>query len=208
MFLNLRSLIAKPTKADSYTAKSLSKPTLFYLEGEAVTEFRYHIVEAEEEMRPDLVSERFFGHTGFTDLICKYNNIYNPFSLERGDLIKVPYKAELYYSSAGEPDKIIDKGTIKAAPNFVAKSTKDTKRLAYLQQIAKNKGVDSAAALQNGAELGSISVPPNFNLPNQSNIKKENGLIIFGGDVTGAGTKGTVTPVSRTTVVNKINGTA
>jgi hypothetical protein len=105
-------------------------------------------------------------------------------------------------------NKIIDKGTIKAAPNFVAKSTKDTKRLAYLQQIAKNKGVDSAAALQNGAELGSISVPPNFNLPNQSNIKKENGLIIFGGDVTGAGTKGTVTPVSRTTVVNKINGTA
>ena len=204
MFLGIRSLIAKPNKQGSYTEKALSKPTLFYVEGEDIGEFKYYIVEKEEEMRPDLISEKFYGQAGFTDLICKYNNLYNPFSLEAGQLIKIPNVPQLYYRANGEPDQILDKGSISAPPNFVKKSAKDPKRIAYLSDLA-NKGNTAA---QNTSELGAAALPPNFNRPDQQNIKTENGLIIFGGDITSAGISTTVTPVSRTNTVNKINSTS
>jgi len=203
MFLKLRSLVAKPKKEGSFTERSLSMPTLIYIEGEDPTSFIYHVVEAEEEMRPDLISEKYYGKSGNADLICKYNNIYNPFSLQKGDLLKIPSNPENYYLPIDSIDKIIDKGSIKAAPNFIPKATKDPKRTAYLAAVSAASG-RNLAELQNGSNLGEAAVPPNFNRPNQNNIRTENGLIIFGGDVTGGSSLNTVTPVARTTVVENM----
>jgi hypothetical protein len=197
MFINLRSLITKPTKPGSYTEKFLSKPTIAYAEGEDFHAYSYHIVEAEEEMRPDLISIKFYGGPDFADLICKYNNINNPFTLEKGALLKIPYTPDQYYLQLGSKDTILDKGTVKAKPSTTQKSTTDPKRLAYLAEVAKAGGNNSISTVP-------AALPPNFNAPNQENIKRQDGLIIFGGDVTSGNSASATTTVARTNVMNKI----
>jgi hypothetical protein len=46
--------------------------------------------------------------------------------------------------------------------------------------------------------------PPNTNLPNDKNIKVENGRIIFGADVTKVNKQDCPTPISRSNVLKNL----
>ena len=83
-------------------------------------------------------------------------------------------------------EDIIDKGTVKATPNLIPVSTKDKNRLDYLKR------------------LGRAIAPPNVTLPNDKNIKVENGKIIFGADVTKVNKEDCPTPISRSNVLKNL----
>ena len=181
--INLKVLLTKPFVAGSFTQKVLSKSTVRLSTKPDTTEFTYHRVEEEEEMRMDLISVKYYGTEDYLDILCKFNGISNPFSLERGQLIKVPNTPGKYYYSG---DDIIDKGSIKATPNLIPVSARDSNRLAYLKR------------------LGRSVAPPNVNLPNDRNIKVENGRIIFGADVTKVNKQDCPTPISRSNVLKNL----
>jgi hypothetical protein len=178
-----KSLTSKPSVTGSYTQKILSKRTVSTPSKPLTTDFNWHVVEPDEEMRPDLISRMYYGTENFTDVLCKYNGISNPFSLERGQLIKVPISPDGFYIKT---DDIIDKGSIKAAPNLIPVSTKDKARLGYLKK------------------LGTSLTQPNLTLPNDKNIKVENGKIIFGADVTKVNKEDCPTPISRSNVLKNL----
>jgi len=181
--IKLKTLLSKPFKSGSFTQKVLSKNTVSFAAKPSTNDFTYHVVKPEEEMRIDLISFQYYGTEDYLDILCKFNGISNPFSLDKGQLIKVPKSPGKYYI---DTEDIIDKGTVKATPNLIPVSTKDKNRLDYLKR------------------LGRAIAPPNVTLPNDKNIKVENGKIIFGADVTKVNKEDCPTPISRSNVLKNL----
>ena len=181
--INLKTLLLKPFSANSYTQRILSKNTVSFSDNPSTNDFTYHTVTQDEEMRIDLISFNYYGTEDYLDIICKFNGISNPFSLEQGQILKVPKSPSKYYTNGAD---IIDKGSIKATPNLIPVSTKDANRLNYLKR------------------LGSSVAPPNVTLPNDKNIKVENGKIVFGADVTKVNKQDCPTPISRSNVLKNL----
>jgi hypothetical protein len=181
--LSFKTLTDKPFFAGSFTRKLLSKATVRFSGNPEKSEYNWHLVDETEEMRPDLISNLYYGTENYTDIICKYNSISNPFSLERNQLIKIPIKPDSYFVKT---DDIIDKGSIKASPNLIVANQKDSTRLNYLRG------------------LGTSLTQPNLNLPNDRNIRVQNGRVIFGADVTKVNKEDCPTPISRSNVIKNL----
>lgn len=47
-------------------------------------------VDKDKVARPDLISNDMYGTTEYGDIICKLNNIPNPFELNEGDILIIP----------------------------------------------------------------------------------------------------------------------
>ena len=58
----------------------------------------YYRVSKDMEMRPDKISTSLYGENKYTEIILKYSNIDNPFSLEEGDFIIAPSFSNVYYN--------------------------------------------------------------------------------------------------------------
>lgn len=179
----LKSLATKPGVQGSFTQKVLSKATIRFPKIRETKDYVWHEVDDIEEMRMDLISVSYYGNPNYVDILCKYNGISNPFSLERGQFIRIPNSPDDFFVNK---DDIIDKGTIKAAPNLVPKNKKDQSRLDYLRK------------------LGTSLIQPNLNLPGDKNVKVENGKIIFGADVTKVNKQDCPTPISRSNVLKNL----
>lgn len=181
--LSFKTLTSKPFFPGSFTRKLLSKTTVRFAGNPDKSEYRWHVVDMSEEMRPDLISNLYYGNENYVDIICKYNSISNPFSLERNQLIKIPNKPDSYFVKT---DDIIDKGTVKATPNLIIANQKDSTRLNYLKS------------------LGTSLAQPNLTLPNDRNIRVQNGRVIFGADVTKINKEDCPTPISRSNVIKNL----
>jgi hypothetical protein len=110
-----------------------------------------HYVTQDQVGRPDLVSILYFGTAEFTDAICIINNIFNPFSLEEGDVLAIPVLSS--------PDKVYARpkpltridSTIEPYIDTAAQSQQDQNRIDRLIQKAKTK--------KNGVQT---PLPPNM----------------------------------------------
>lgn len=181
--LLFKTLADKPFFNGSFTRKILSKSTVNFSQNQTTHDYSWHVVEPDEEMRPDAISFLYYGTENYTDILCKYNNISNPFSIEAGQVIRIPKDPTKFFFNSND---IIDKGTIKAAPNLIPQNTRDKARLDYLKS------------------LGTRVAPPNLNLPGDKNIKVENGKVIFGSDVTKVNKQDCPTPISRSNVLKSL----
>lgn len=158
--------------------------------GETRTSAGPVIISEEEVMRPDLVSERIYSDQGSWDAILKFNGISNPFSLDVGEILLAP-PFKTISSSIGPPVEVFEKGKEPAKKNEAAlinpKTKKDKKRLESIRTKV------------------SEVVPPNVNLTGAKNIKVENGVITFGGDMTQqGGVANTNSTLSRTRVQDQL----
>ena len=181
--IKLKTLLSKPFKSGSFTQKVLSKNTVSFAAKPSTNDFTYHVVKPEEEMRIDLISFQYYGTEDYLDILCKFNGISNPFSLIRDQLIRIPTNPTAYFVKTQD---IIDKGTVKAAPNVILATNKDASRLSYLKK------------------LGTSLTQPNLTLPNDKNIKVQNGKVIFGADVTKVNKQDCPTPISRSNVLKNL----
>lgn len=103
-----------------------------------------YVVTDETEMRPDLIAIKYYGSTKYIDILCKANNIFNPFSIEAGDILVIPNVTndkDLYEDTsktggkaAGESsdlrEKFIDKARL---------SEKDKNRVERLKEKSNGK---------------------------------------------------------------------
>jgi hypothetical protein len=161
--------------------------------GENRTSAGIVIIGDEENMRPDLVAERIYSDQSNWDALLKFNGISNPFSLGAGEVLLAPPFKTLG-SSIGPPVEVFEKGKDPAKKNESAlinpKTKKDKKRLESLRTKV------------------SEVVPPNVNLTGAKNIKVENGVITFGGDMTQqGGVANTNNTLSRTRVQDQLRNT-
>ena len=126
------------------------------------------VVSAENEMRLDKIALKYYGDTKYLDLLCKANNIFNPFSIMEGDILIIPNipKQNTIYKNKG----IIVERTIRE--NYVDSARLSTKDQTRIQRIKdKNKSLSNAS---------STPLPPNILKEGEANKVYKDGGIILG----------------------------
>ena len=129
---------------------------------------QFIVVQDEWAMRPDLVSHAAYGTDRFTDYLLKFNGISNPFSIEAGDILVIPEIIDMQKNLLGDRTQRTDLRESQLDPSKI--STKDKKRLEFLEKKAQNKGLQQSKS----------PLPPNFAPIGTQEITIEGGIIKFG----------------------------
>ena len=127
-----------------------------------------YVVTKQTEMRIDLISYIFYGTTEYIDVICKANNIFNPFDIKDGDVLAIPdvLSDEKIYQSPPDAEKK-DLRTNYTDSSRMSQQDKD-KIKALTEKVKGRKG-----AVNN-------PLPPNMLQPDESSKEFKNNKIIFG----------------------------
>jgi len=80
-----------------------------------------HTVDADEQGRPDLIADKYYGDHTKVDIILKYNRISDPFSIKAGEILRIPVETIAYYK--------LERPNLNEAANAVKQQFIDTKRL-------------------------------------------------------------------------------
>lgn len=176
--MNIKSLTLKNTLIDEEAGESyfdLTAPSFKYISEYGIKSIHY--VAFDQAGRIDLVSEQYFGTSEYVDAICIVNNIFNPFSVEEGDILIIPNlkNPQLFYSRPKTNER---PNSVQAQYTETARqSQKDQTRIQRLIQKAKNKknGVTTPLppnVLQPGEDVkefakGKIKLGSNLNTKNR-----------------------------------------
>lgn len=127
------------------------------------------VINSEMEMRLDLVAFQAWGSDRYLDMLLKFNGISNPFAVETGDIIAIPYLDDMLNNLIGLEDNNDLRESLldpKKMPE------KDQKRLDYLKK----------KAIEKGANASQSQLPPNFAQPGTNEMTIKDGVVIFGND--------------------------
>lgn len=140
----------------------LIKGNVKFIDMFTVTEF--------EEMRPDLISLKFYNRPDLWDIILKANAISNPLAVKEGMVLRIPDKnaAEKFISKVPR----ISKAPREQFTNPKRMNQKDQKRQEFLQKKSSSK--------PNGS---SENLPPNMLKSNQKAKIFKDGKIILGANI-------------------------
>jgi hypothetical protein len=172
--LELKTLMNKQyfTKANGDVVVDLIRRSVSFL-GIRANSGKAYIVTEETAMRADLIANYFYQSSSYADLLLKYNGYSNPFSINVGDIIRIPSSENLLkYGGSGKAIDIVSSRTKNSNFVFAPKSRKDQIRLAYLlnrgnttnSNLAKLLALltsgtvnDSTVSIENiGSQLASI----------------------------------------------------
>lgn len=103
--------------------------------------WRAFLIEEKHLCRPDLLSYEAYNNVNYADILMKFNQITNPFSLEINDIVLAPSLSaavRYYREDKLQSSKIInDTKALFIDPKKASK--KDIARLEQLQKIAKKR---------------------------------------------------------------------
>ena len=161
--MNLKSLYNKTKDAVKLV---LTQPTMIFrniVGAEIVAE---HIVRDDDIVRPDRIALLYYGDHSKLDMILKFNNISDPFSLMPGETIFVPSPTTAYY-------KLERPGAYEE--NIVKQQFIDTKRLSKKDQ----KRVEALKKKYNKETL----LPPNVIPVGKKNYEFDGSEVRMGAQV-------------------------
>ena len=138
--MDIKSLTLKNRLTDEKTGEQyydLTAPSFKYKAELGVKALHY--VTADQAGRIDKVSETYFGTGEYIDAICIINNIFNPFSVEEGDILVIPNLNQLDQvyrrpNPASRPSE-----SLAQYVNTDRQSVQDQSRVQRLTQKAKTK---------------------------------------------------------------------
>ena len=130
-------------------------------------------------MRVDLISFAAYGNVDNFDMICKYNGISNPYSLDAHDLILVP-DLSFMYSSMDNPALNNDSEDVRNQYIDDTKTSKlDPKKIEYDEEM-KNLRKQTV-----GGNFSKFNLPPNFAYPgDKEGTVNKDGSVSLGANVT------------------------
>jgi hypothetical protein len=168
--MNIKSLTLKNKLVDETTGEfyfDLTAPSFIYDADLGIKTIHY--VLQDQVGRIDKISEIYFGSTEFIDAICVVNNIFNPFSVNEGDVLVIP--------NLKRPDLVYKKPSTITRPNFVQEQFVDTGRQSQKDQSRIQRLLKKAKEKKSGV---STPLPPNMLQPGQDAKVFENGKIKLG----------------------------
>jgi hypothetical protein len=168
--MNIKSLALKNKLIDEKTGEfyyDLTAPSFIYDADLGVR--AVHYVLPDQEGRIDKISEIYFGSTEFIDAICVVNNIFNPFSVQEGDVLIIP--------NLRRPDLVYKKPSVISRPTTTQEPFIDTGRQTQKDQSRVQRLIQKAKEKKNGV---SSPLPPNMLQPGQSTKVFEGGEIKLG----------------------------
>lgn len=98
----------------------------------------FEVVNEDHAMRPDLICLKWYNTTEHLDILLKANNIFNPYSIQEGDILIIPSIKEekKIYKNPGEIKKFELR---KKFTDKTRMSENDIKRLKDLVAKTKNR---------------------------------------------------------------------
>jgi hypothetical protein len=130
-------------------------------------------VSEEHQMRVDLISYVNYGEDGFWDIICKFNAISNPFSVDSSQFLFIPdtqYMLRQLYVETSNNNKIVQE-TKKQYVDSSKKPKIDTKQYEY------DKAFKEQIAQMKSTRMSKTNLPPNFSeTTREATILPGNGL--------------------------------
>jgi hypothetical protein len=148
----------------------MTRPSILFMDIDN-TNYTEHIVGIDEVGRVDLIAHREYSGDWYGDIILKFNNISNPFSFKAGDVLRIPSKDANMKIWKDINDSMVNENPIRS--QFIDSkrlTTKDKKRIKYLEDKASNKANGSSQIL-----------PPNILKHGQDNVIKSKGKISLSG---------------------------
>lgn len=146
----------------------MTEPSILFADG--INVVAEHVVTVDEVGRIDMISRKYFRGDLPSEVILKYNNIANPFSINEGDVILIPElnPALKKWNTIKAIDDInLEIDNIRAQFLDTKRlSKKDAARVEYLQR--------KAAQLKNGSTQ---ILPPNILKSGQENLDIRDGKI-------------------------------
>jgi len=128
-----------------------------------------HEVTSDEICRIDMISIKYFNIADYAELILKFNNISNPFSINEGDVLDIPSRDIVFRAWKTIKEKGDTKDSIKDQfVNSKRLTIKDAKRAEYLKKKAAQK--------ENGSKQ---ILPPNILKDGDKNIDINGDTIIL-----------------------------
>ena len=154
----------------------LTEPIIIF--NDNVNTIATHIVNADEVGRIDLIANGYYRNSNKAELILKYNNISNPFSINEGDILLIPedslplvkWKRVNPLASAEISAEISELNIRDQFVNSKRLTERDAKRVEYLKR--------KSALKRNGSKE---ILPPNVLKSGDKNIIIENGKINING---------------------------
>jgi len=146
----------------------LTEPTVLFPEGTAT--IKEHEVTSDEICRIDMISRIYYNDDSFSENILKFNNISNPFSINEGDILRIPDKVTMV--NWQQVKNIGEESTEKSIKDQFIDSKrltiKDISRAEYLKKKASQK--------ENGSKQ---ILPPNILKDGDTNIDINGNTIII-----------------------------
>lgn len=129
-------------------------------------------------MRIDSASYAAYGNTDNYDILCKYNGISNPFSLDVGQLLKIPDLSFMLNSIENPSQATVADEVRNQYIDSNKKSTIDPNKLQY------DKIIQNAGNIM-GVQFSQYNLPPNMAAPGESEAKiTDDGVVYLGAYVT------------------------
>ena len=171
--MNIKSLTLKNRLNDEDTGEQyfdLTAPSFKYKAELGVKALHYVMID--EAGRIDKVSEKYFGTGEYIDAICVVNNIFNPFSVEEGDILVIPNlnQLDLVYRRPNPASR--PSASLAQYVNTDRQSAQDQSRVQRLTQKAKTK--------KNGVDA---PIPPNMLQQGQAAKELKGGKILLGANM-------------------------
>ena len=171
--MNIKSLTLKNKLSIERTGEQyfdLTAPSFKYRRELGVKALHY--VTQDQVGRMDKISQKYFGTGQYIDAICVINNIFNPFSVNEGDILAIPQlkNENLVYKrpdAASRPSL-----TLAAYVDTGRQSEQDQSRIQRLIQKAKTKKTGVKAP-----------IPPNMLQQGQAAKVFEGGKIKLGANL-------------------------
>ena len=169
--IDLKRVITKENYfGEKRTVTDLSEPTLKpNYKSNRFSIYKVVTVTDDYEMRPDLISYFAYGTDLYMDIILKFNDISNPFSIKAGDTLLIPVleDAKYFYQKPKATKKEIE---------AVKRSYIDKERFSKPTEERLKK----LEALANSKKNGSPTITPSNKLkPGESAVTTKGGALIF-----------------------------
>ena len=171
--MNIKSLTLKNRLNDEKTGEQyydLTAPSFKYIAEQGIKALHYVMVD--EAGRIDKICETYFGTGQYVDAICVVNNIFNPFSVQEGDILVIPNlkQLDLLYRRPNPASR--PSASLAQYVNTDRQSVQDQSRVQRLIQKAKTK--------KDGVEA---PIPPNMLQQGQEAKIFKGGKILLGANM-------------------------
>lgn len=177
--MNIKSLTLKNRLIIDRTGEGyydLTAPSFIYDSDLGVKALHY--VMQDQVGRIDKISQKYFGSGEFIDAICVVNNIFNPFSVNEGDILVIP--------NLSRKDLVYKRPNPATRPNDVQEAYVDTGRQSEKDQSRIQRLIEKAKTKEAGVKQ---PMPPNMLQPGQESKTFSGGKIQLGTNLPSRSTK-------------------
>jgi len=171
--MDIRSLTLKNKLTIEDTGEQyfdLTAPSFTYITDQGIKALHY--VMQDQVGRVDKISEIYFGTGEYIDAICIVNNIFNPFSLNEGDILVIPNLNNL--------DLLYRRPNPASRPNAVLAQYVNTDVQSEIDQSRVQRLIQKAKTKKDGVKA---PIPPNMLQQGQDAKIYEGGKILLGANL-------------------------